>query len=63
MKNTLFVDHKDRRIVMDRTFYKNSLNTMSDEYDHLRRCARTIRSTALSGAKSGRTETRRPTRA
>ena len=37
MKNTLFVDHKARLIVMDRTFYKNSLNTMSDEYDHLQK--------------------------
>lgn len=37
MKNTLFVDHKARLIVMDRTFYKNSLNTRSDEYDHLQK--------------------------
>lgn len=37
MKNTLFIDHKARLIVMDRTFYKNSLNTMSDEYDHLQK--------------------------
>ena len=37
MKNTLFVDHKARLIVMDRTFYKNSLNTKSDEYEHLQK--------------------------
>ena len=37
MKNTLFVDHKARLIVMDRTFYKNSLNTRSDEYDYLQK--------------------------
>jgi len=34
MKNTLHIDHKDRLIVMDRTFAMNALNTRSDEYDH-----------------------------
>ena len=37
MKNTLHIDHKDRLIVMDRTFAMNALNTRSDEYDHLQK--------------------------
>ena len=37
MKNTLTIDHKDRLIVMDRTFAMNALNTMSDEYEHLQK--------------------------
>ena len=37
MKNTLHIDHKDRLIVMDRTFAMNALNTRSDEYEHLQK--------------------------
>ena len=37
MKNTLTIDHKDRLIVMDRTFAMNALNTRSDEYEHLQK--------------------------
>lgn len=37
MKNKLMINHKDRLIVMDRTFAMNAMNTMSDEYEHLQR--------------------------
>lgn len=37
MKNTLTIDHKNRLIVMDRTFAMNALNTRSDEYEHLQK--------------------------
>ncbi len=37
MKNTLKVDHRNRTIVMDRTFAKYAENTMSNEYAHLQR--------------------------
>ena len=35
MKNTLKLDHAKRTIVMDRTFAKFAVNTMSQEYAHL----------------------------
>lgn len=35
MKNTLKLNHKDRLIVMDRTFAKLAENTKSEEYAHL----------------------------
>ena len=35
MKNTLFVNHDNRTIVMDRTFAKYAANTKSEEYAHL----------------------------
>ena len=35
MKNTLKVNHKDRTIVMDKTFAKFALDTRTDEYKHL----------------------------
>ena len=37
MKNTLTLNHNNRTIVMDRTFAKNAMNTMSQEYTHLQR--------------------------
>jgi len=37
MKNTLKIDHRNRTIVMDRTFAKYAENTMSNEYAHLQR--------------------------
>jgi len=37
MKNTLKVNHKDRTIVMDRTFAKFALDTRTSEYKHLQR--------------------------
>ena len=35
MKNTLFVNHVNRTIVMDRTFAKYAANTRTEEYAHL----------------------------
>ena len=35
MKNTLFVNHDNRTIVMDRTFARYAANTKSEEYAHL----------------------------
>ncbi len=35
MKNTLKVNHADRKIIMDRTFAKYAENTRSEEYAHL----------------------------
>ena len=37
MKNKLMINHKDRLIIMDRTFAMHAMNTMSDEYEHLQR--------------------------
>ena len=37
MKNTLHIDHKDRLIVMDRTFAMTALHTRSAEYEHLQK--------------------------
>lgn len=37
MKNTICVNHKERLIVMDRTFYKNSANARFEEYAILQR--------------------------
>jgi hypothetical protein len=35
MKNTLKIDHKEKTLIMDRTFAKNAENTKSEEYAHL----------------------------
>jgi hypothetical protein len=35
MKNTLKIDHKEKTLIMDRTFAKNAENTRSEEYAHL----------------------------
>lgn len=35
MKNTLKINHTNRTIVMDRTFAKHAIDTMSAEYAHL----------------------------
>ena len=40
MKNTLIVNHKDRTIVMDRTFAKNATKTWFKEYEQLQRVRR-----------------------
>ena len=40
MKNYCRLDHKNRKIIMDRTFAKNSENTRSDEYAHLQQVRR-----------------------
>ena len=37
MKNTICVNHEERLIVMDRTFYKNSANARFEEYAILQR--------------------------
>ena len=37
MKNTLFINHDRRTIVMDRTFAKYAANTRTEEYAHLQR--------------------------
>ncbi len=37
MKNTLFVNHYNRTIVMDRTFARYATNTRTEEYAHLQR--------------------------
>ncbi len=38
--NTLKIFHKERKIVMDRTFAKKAENTMSEEYAHLQQVRR-----------------------
>ena len=40
MKNYLKLDHQNRKIVMDRTFAKNSEIVGSDEYNLLQQCRR-----------------------
>lgn len=40
MKNILKIDHKNRTLVMDRTFAKLAENTRSDEYAHLQQVRR-----------------------
>ncbi len=35
MKNTLVINFKNKKIIMDRTFAANAQNTKSDEYQHL----------------------------
>lgn len=35
MKNTLKINHEERKIIMDRTFAKFAENTRSEEYTHL----------------------------
>lgn len=37
MKNTIRINHEERLIVMDRTFYKNSANARFEEYAILQR--------------------------
>ena len=40
MTNTLTINHANRTIIMDRTFARNSVNTMSEEYAHLQQVRR-----------------------
>ena len=40
MKNTLTINHANHTIVMDRTFAKYAVNTMSEEYAHLQQVRR-----------------------
>ena len=40
MKNTLTINHANHTIVMDRTFAKFAINTMSEEYAHLQQVRR-----------------------
>lgn len=40
MKNTLKISHTNRTIIMDRTFAKFAMNTMSVEYAHLQQVRR-----------------------
>ena len=40
MKNTLTINHSNHTIVMDRTFAKFAVNTMSEEYTHLQQVRR-----------------------
>lgn len=40
MKNTLRINHIERKIVMDRTFAKNAEDTRSEEYAHLQNVRR-----------------------
>lgn len=40
MKNVLKIDHKNRTLVMDRTFSKLAENTRSNEYAHLQQVRR-----------------------
>ncbi len=37
MKNTLFVNHNNETIVMDRTFARKAINARSEEYELLQR--------------------------
>ena len=36
-KNTIKIDHHHRLLIMDKTFYKNSCNVRTDEYDILQK--------------------------
>lgn len=40
MKNTLKINHEERKIIMDRTFAKFAENTRSEEYAHLQQVRR-----------------------
>lgn len=40
MKNTIKLDHENRRIVMDKTFAKLSADVRNEEYDILQRVRR-----------------------
>lgn len=40
MKNTLKIDYKNNKIIMDNTFAKNACDTKSDEYAHLQQVRR-----------------------
>lgn len=40
MKNTIKLDHENRRIVMDKTFAKLSEDVRNEEYDILQRVRR-----------------------
>ena len=47
MKNTLTINHANHTIVMDRTFAKFAVNTMSEEYAHLQQVRRDYPSYAV----------------
>ncbi len=40
MKNTLKINHKDKQLIMDRTFARLAENTRSEEYTHLQQVRR-----------------------
>ena len=63
MKNTLRLNHAERTIVMDKTFAKFAVNTMSAEYAHLQQVRQDYPCIRLCSGISARTPSRSTTTA